>query len=198
MTRFVVRRLEDVGVSPLGNLIKADVNHVVAEGNSALAEAAEQCRRAYDAALEQGRKEAEVEGEKAKAAQIAETVVAAREFWRNSEGRLADIVMRAVRRILGEFEDAELAAGMVRQLLKEVADEGRVRIRVAPLQVGAIRERVRRMQAGEPAMDAVEIIADASIGEGACRMETELGFVETSVDAQFEALRAALGKALGE
>lgn len=196
MTRFVVRKLKDVGVSPLGNLIKADVHHVVVEGNAALAEAAEQSRRAHQVALDQGRREAEAEGERAKAALIAETAAATQAFWRHSEGRLADLVMAAVRRVLGEFEDAELVAGMVRQLLKETADEGRIRVRAAPAEVGAIRDRVQEMQAAGPGADAVEVIADATVSEGACRMETELGFVETSVDAQLEALRAAVGKAL--
>ena len=197
MTRFIFRKLEDLGVAPLGNLIKADVHHVVAEGNQLLAEVAEQRRRAYDAALEQGRKDGVAEGRKANAALMAEAAAAAREFWRNSERRLADIVTEAVRRILGEFEGAELAAGMVRQLLKEVTEEGRIRVRVAPAEVGTVRDRVRAMQRCSGAQD-IEIIEDASIGAGACRMETELGIVETSVDAQLEALGAAVGKVLEE
>ena len=197
MTRFVFRKIEDLGVTPLGNLIKADVHHVVAEGNRVLAEAAEQRRRAYESALEQGRKDGEAEGRKASAALMAEAAAAAREFWRTSERRLADIVMQAVRRILGEFDDAELAAGMVRQLLKEVTEEGRIRVRVAPAQAGTVRDRVRAMQGGSSA-EAIEILEDASVGEGACRMETELGFVETSVDAQLEALGAAVRKVLEE
>ena len=196
MTRFTFRKLEDLGVAPLGNLIKADVHHVVAEGNQVLAEAAEQSRCAYETALEQGRKDGQAEGQKAGAALMAEAAAAAREFWRTSERRLADIVMEAVRRILGEFEDAELVAGMVRQLLKEVAEEGRIRIRVAPAQAATVRDRVRALQGG--AADTIEIVEDASIGEGACRMETDVGFVETSVDAQLEALRAAVGKVLEE
>ena len=198
MTRFVIKRLDDVGVSPLGNLIKADVYHVVAEGNRALAEAAEQRRRAYDNALEEGRKHGEAEGQQAKAALMAEASATAREFWRNSERRLVDIAMEAVRRIIGEFEDAELAAAMVRKLLHEVADEGRIRLRVAPDQVRPIRDGIQELQSGAIEADAIEVIADAAIVEGACRMETELGFVETSVDAQLEALRAAIGKALEE
>ena len=197
MTRFVFRKIEDLGVTPLGNVIKADVHHVVAEGNQVLAEAAEQRRCAYESALEQGRKDGEVEGQKASAALMAEAAAAAREFWRTSERRLADIVMEAVRRILGEFDDAELAAGMVRQLLKEVMEEGRIRIRVAPVQAGTVRDRVQAMQGGSGA-GAIEIVEDTGISEGACRMETELGFVETSIDAQLEALETEVRKALEE
>lgn len=198
MTRFVIRKLDEVGVSPLGNLIKADVLHVVADGNRALAEVAEQRRRAYEAAFEQGRKDGEADGQKARAALLAEAAATAREFWRNSERRLVDIAMEAVRRIVGEFEDAELAAAMVRQLLGELADEGRIRIRVAPDQARTIRDRIQEFRNAAIGADAIDVVADAAIARGACRMETELGFVETSVDAQLEALRTAIGNALQE
>ena len=198
MTRFAVRKLDEVGVSPLGNLIKADVHHVVAEGNQALAEVAEQRRRAYDKALDEGRRKGESEGGKAKAALMAEAAAAAQAFWRTSEQRLADIVMEAVRRIISEFDDAERVAAVVRQLLGEAADEGRIRIHVAPDQVRAVRDRVQELQGGAVGADAIEVMADAAITGGACRMETQLGFVETSVDAQLEALGIAVASALEE
>ena len=194
MTRFAIRKLEDLGVSPLGNLIKADVHHVVAEGSQVLAEAAEQSRRAYAAAVERGRQAGEAQGREASAALMAEAAAGARDFWRRSERRLADIVIEAVRRIIGEFDDAEAVAGVVRQLLEQAADEGRIRVRVAPGQIGTIRGQVRALPGG--GSDAVEIIADAGVAAGACRMETEIGFVETSVEAQLEALRAAVAKSL--
>ena len=47
-------------------------------------------------------------------------------------------------------------------------------------------------------VELVEVVPDPSVPDRACRMETELGFVETSVDAQLDVLEAALERYLKE
>ena len=191
MTHFVVRRLDETGVSPLGNLVKGKDCHVVAEGDRLLAEVREQGRRAYDAALDQGRRDGEAEGRKGAAALMADTVAAAQVQLRISEKRLIAIVMEAVRRIIGEFDDAELTSRLVHKLVAEAENEGRIRLRVAPDQLMAVQNRVREMAHRHRGVESVEVAADTSVKDRACRMETELGFLETSVDAQLDVLEAA-------
>ena len=194
MTRFMIRRLEETGVSPLGNLLKGCDRHVVAEGDRLLAEVQEQGRRAYEAAVEQGRRDGEAEGRRNAAALMADTVAAAQGQLRTSERRLIAIVMEGVRRIIGEFDNTELTSKLVRQLVVEAENEGRIRLRVSPDQRAAVQECVRGMPSRHGEVELVEVMADASVSARGCRMETELGFVETSVDAQLEALQAAFEK----
>ena len=198
MTRFMVRRFEETGVSPSGNLVKARDCHIVAESERLLAEIREHGRRARDAAIERGRRDGEAEGRKDAASLMADTVVAAQGQLRISEGRLIAIVMEAIRRILGEFDDTELTSRLVRRLVEEAQSEGRIRLRVPPDQVSSVQECVRRMQSRHGSVEWVDVVADPSVADRGCCMETELGFVETSVDAQLEALRAALEKYLLE
>ena len=192
MTRFMIRRLEETGVSPLGNLVKGRDRHVVAEGDQLLAEIREQGRRAHDAAVEQGRRHGEAEGRKRAAALMADTVAAAQSQLQVSERRLIAIVLEAVRRIIGEFDDTELTSKLVRKLVAEAESQGRIRLRVSPGQLTAVRDCLRRMPNRPSEVEWVEVVADPSVDERACRMETELGFVETGIDAQLEVLRAAL------
>ena len=196
MTRFMIPRFDRTGVSPLGNLLKGDDRHVVAEGDQLLAEIREQGRRARDAAVEQGRRDGEAEGRERAAALMADTVAAAQGQLRASEKRLIAIVMEAVRRIIGEFDDSELTARLVRKLVAEAESEGRIRLRVSPGQLTAVRDCVRRMPGRIGGVELVEVVADPSVEDRACRMESELGFVDTSVDAQLEVLQAALEKYL--
>ena len=198
MTRFMFRRLEQTGVAPLGNLVKGSERHVVAEGDELLAEVREQGRRAYAAAVEQGRRDGEAEGRKRAAALMADTVAAAQGQLRVSEKRLIAIVMEAVRRIIGEFDDSELTSRLVRKLVGEAESEGRIRLQVSPGRLTTVQDRVRRMPGRHGGMELVEVVADPSVDDRGCRMETELGFVETSVDAQLEVLQAALEKYLAE
>ena len=198
MTRFMIRRLEETGISPLGNLVKGGDRHVVAEGDQLLAEVQEQARRAYDAAVEQGRQDGEAEGRKRAAALMADTVAAAQGQLRASEKRLIAIVMEALRRIIGDVDDTELTSRLVRQLLAGVESQGKIRLRVSPAQVTAVQDAVRQMPSRHSGGELVEVVADPSVEDRACRMETELGFVETSVDAQLEVLQAALEEYLVE
>lgn len=198
MTRFMARRLEETGVSPLGNLVKARDRHVVAEGDRLLADIREQGRRAYDAAVEQGRRHGEEEGRKRAARLMVDTVAAAKSELRASEGRLIAIVTEAVRSIIGEFDDTELTSKLVRKLVAEAESRGRIRLRVSPGQLTAVRDGVRGMANRSGEVEWVEVVADPSVDDRACRMETELGFVETSIDAQLEVLEAALGSYPGE
>ena len=198
MTRFMIRRLEQTGVSPLGNLVKRHDRHVVAEGDQLLAEVQEQGRRAYDAAVEQGTRDGEAEGRKGAAALMADTVAAAQSQLRVSEKRLIGIVMEAVRRIIGEFDDTELTSRFVRRLLAEAESEGRIRLRVSPGQLTTVQDCVRKIPSGHGGVELVEVVADPTVEDHACRMETELGFVETSVDAGLEVLQAALERYFAE
>ena len=190
----MIRRLEDTGVAPLGNLVKGSDRHVIAEGDRLLAEAREQVRLAREAAVEQGRREGDAEGRRNTAALMAETVAAAQEQLRISEKRLIAIVMEAVRRVIGEFDDAELTSRIVRRLVEEAENEGRIRLRVTPGRLTAVQECVRRMPSRHGGVELVEVIADPSVEDRGCHMETELGFVETSIDAQLEALQSAFEK----
>ena len=176
----------------MGNLVKGRDRHVVAEGDQLLAKVREQGRRACDAAVEQGRRQGEAEGRKRAAALMADTVAAAQGQLRVSERRLIAIVMEAVRRIIGEFDDTELTSRLVRNLVAEAERQGRIRLRVSPDQLATVRDLVRRMPSQPGEVELVEVVADPSVGDRACRMESELGFVETSIDAQLEVLQAAL------
>ena len=198
MTRFMIRRLEETGVSPVGNVVKSSDRHIIVEGDQLLAEVRKQGRHAYDTALEQGRRDGEAEGRKRAAALMADTVVAAQGQLRASEKRLIAIVMQAVRRIIGEFDDTELTSRLVRQLVAEAEGQGRIRLRVSPAELAAARDCVRRIPSRHGGRELVEVVADPSVQDRACRMETELGFVDTGVDAQLEVLQAAFEKYFAE
>ena len=197
MTRLAIRKLDDAGVSPLGNLVKADVHQCIVAAEDALAEAEAEGRRAVDAAATRGREAGEAEGRRAAAALMAETVAAAHGYLQDVQGRLADIVLGAVRRVLGEFDDEELVLRLVRQLVREAEGESRVRLRVSPSRLAAVRDGARALQA-EFGVELIDVLADVDVEADGCRVETPRGFVNTGIGAQLDALRAALERSAGE
>ena len=197
MTRLAIRKLDDPGVSPLGNLVKADVHQCIVAAEHALAEAEAEGRRAVDAAAARGREAGEAEGRRAAAALMAETLAATHGYIHDAQQRLADIVLGAVRRILGEFDDEELVLRLVRQLVREAESESRVRIRVSPSRLAAVRDGARALQA-EFGVELIDVVADADVDSDGCRMETPRGFVNTGIAAQLDALRTALERSAAE
>ena len=194
MTRLSIRKLGETGVAPLGNVVKGHVHQRIVAAERVLAEAEAEGRRAYEAAVARGREAGETAGRNASAALIAETLAEARSYLRGTEKRLVDIVSEAVRRILGEFDDAELVSRMVGRLVRDAEGEGKIRLRVSPRHCAAVRERVLGLQSAGAGVEFIDVIADADVGDGGCRMETEIGFVSTSIEEQVETLRVALEK----
>lgn len=197
MTRLAIRKLDDAGVSPLGNLVKADVHQCIVAAERVLAEAEAEGRRAVDAAAARGREAGEAEGRRAAEVLMAETLTAAHGFIQDLQGRLTDIVLEAVRRILGEFDDEELVLHLVRQLVREAEGESRVRLRVSPSRLAAVRDGARALQA-EFGVELIDVLADADVEGDGCRMETPRGFVNTGIGAQLDALRTALERSSAE
>ena len=192
MSRLAIKHLDRADVVPLGNLIKADAFHIVAEAREAVARIEEQGRRAYKRARERGKAEGIAEGRQAVGQLLTETATAAQSYWNRSEERLVAMVIEAVRRIIGEFDDVEAVAGMIGQLLGEVRDEGKIRLHVSPRQYREIEKRIVGLKDPHTGFASAEVIEDAGVDDDACRIETELGVVETGIEAQIETLREAL------
>ena len=192
MSRFAIKRLDQVDIVPLGNLVKADAIHVMAEATEALARIEEQGSRAYELARERGRAEGIAEGRQAVGQLLTETATAAHGYWNRAERRLVAIVVDAVRRIIGEIDETGAVVGMIRQLLGELRDEGKIQLFVSPAQHREIEKRIVDLQNRHAGVSSVEVMEDAAIDDDACRVETELGVVETGIEAQIEALRVAL------
>lgn len=197
MTRFAIKRIDGTDVTPLGNLIKGDALHVLVEARDAMTRIEKQSRLAYRRAFERGKQDGVAAGEQQAAALMTGTLAAAQKYWRTSERRLVGIVVDAVRRIIGEFDNSEIVAGMVGSLIGEARDEGKIRLFVSPDHRDEVESRVREICDLYPDIEPTEVIEDAAIEAHACRIETEFGVVETSVESQIESLRLALEKYFG-
>lgn len=194
MTRLAIRRLEQTGSSALGNVVKADACQVVAEADRLLVEFQAHAERVCQAAEEAAREAGEAQGREAGARVVADTVAAAESYLRKSEKRLVGIVMAAVTRILGEFDEVELVTRMIRRLVSEAEEQGGIRLHVSPAQAAAVAQTAQELKDAFPGAQAIEVIGDPEVDDGACRVQTELGVLDTSIEGQLAALREALEK----
>ncbi|MDF2377669.1 MAG: HrpE/YscL family type III secretion apparatus protein [Verrucomicrobiales bacterium] len=138
----------------------------------------------YEAGLEKGK------------AEIAERMVdymgRSAAYFSKVEGVLIDVVMRAARRVIGEFDQKEVVERVVRRALEATRNEGHVTVRVAPALADDLKSRIGDILGGFPKVEFLEVVPDGRVPEGGCILETELGFVDASLETQFKAIEKAL------
>ncbi len=127
---------------------------------------------------------------------LTETLVELRqtrsEMIRQTERQMVELALAVARRVLHREVslDPELLVAMIRVALDRLGEAGQVTIRLHPAEF----EAVSAARAGALAGDHVSVVADARVGRGGCRVESDYGSVDAGVDAQIQEIgRVLLG-----
>jgi len=125
----------------------------------------------------------------------AEGVAIRNDLLRRSEREMVEMVIAALRAILGDraIEDAAVVGQTVRQALQRAAAQNVVRVRVHPEQVGLVIAEMTDAE-GEP--PPFEVFADGTVGVGGCVVDTEHGRVDARLGVQLDAIARLLREAL--
>lgn len=125
--------------------------------------------------------------------QLQSFIAALSERRKSVDAELIGIVFDAVTRIVRTLPAKTLTASLIQTALDEVQGErGRVVLRIHPERMGVAETWLHERPT--PSADALSIVIepDSTIGLDACTLETANGVIETSLDIQLQALRAAL------
>lgn len=114
------------------------------------------------------------------------------EYFSSIEKQVTDIVVTAVRRVLGEFDDVDLVVKAVKNVLHTIGGEKQLSLRVASAQADAVKARVSEILSAYPAIAFIEVVGDNRLSATDCILESELGVVEASVEVQVQSLKNAL------
>jgi flagellar assembly protein FliH len=127
---------------------------------------------------------------------LTETLVELRqtrsEMIRQTERQLVELALAVARRVLHREVSLEpdLLVAMIRVALDRLGEAGQVTIRLHPAEF----EAVSVARSGALAGDHVAVVADARVGRGGCRVESDYGSVDAGVDAQIQEIgRVLLG-----
>ena len=110
------------------------------------------------------------------------------------ESALAEILMSGVKKIIGEFDQEELAVNLVRNALQHVRNEKQVTIRIPPSQFKMVKSKLNDILAEYKGVGFIDLVADQRLSTGDCIMESEIGVVDASVDLQIAALQKRFEK----
>lgn len=118
-------------------------------------------------------------------------------YMESIEAKVADIVMKAVRKCVAEMDDTELVQQIVRKSLQAVVrTQKEIAIRVAPDCVAAVKAKAEAIRAEFPTVDFINVQEDERLAGAACVVETASGVVEASVNGQIEAIERSIRRHL--
>lgn len=102
------------------------------------------------------------------------------------------LVLDAVRKLVNGFDDEQKVEAVVHSCFHLMRTERHLRLFVHPGQQQFLRGRLDEIKATYPAMAHIELYPDDALARDACRVESEIGVAEASLNGQLEALLQAL------
>ena len=158
-----------------------------------------EAQKAYEAEKKRGYADGIAEGKAEILTQKLDLIDESIAYMESIEGKVADIVMKAIRKCIAEMDDTELVQQIVRKSLQAVVrTQKELVVRVAPDMVPSVRERTDALLADFPAVTKLDVVGDERLTGAACVVETDAGIVEASVDGQLEAIEQSIRKSFEE
>jgi type III secretion protein L len=115
---------------------------------------------------------------------VLEAHQAARELVGASESRIVSLAASVIARIAPTLNTPEVVATLASEVMPTVRGERHVSIHVGSGAVEATREMLQRWQDAHPETGAAQVLTEPRLAPFCCVVESELGRVELSLDAQ--------------
>ena len=152
---------------------------------------------AYEEQKQQGYDDGLLEGRMEMAEKMVDSVGQAVDYFGNLEVKLKELVLKAVRRIVGDFDVSDRGTGVVLEALSLARNQTNVTLRICPAEADAARARLTEITKPYPGIHYLEVVPDPRLGPSDCILESELGVVDASIDVQLKAIEKSLAKTLG-
>jgi type III secretion protein L len=171
---------------PLGRVIPAAELAIRIEADQVLDAARAEAAAIRAAARKEGVEQGRSEGAAAMTRLLAETAARMRAEAAALEPALAEAIADGVARVIGGLPVAERVAAAAAIAVSELSARSRITLRVHP----AAADRVRAEVA--PMVETLVLLADATLAEDDCIVESTAGSIAAGIAPQLAALRAAL------
>jgi type III secretion protein L len=170
---------------------------IVAAAEAEAARIREEAKAAFEEERKRGFEKGLQDGKLEIAMQKLEQVDQSVAFMESVEGKMADIVMKALKSCVVEIGDREMVVNIVRKTMNAVIRTQRhVTLKVAPEMVAAVKERVSALRVDYPTVETFDVVEDPRLKGPACILETEAGVADASVETQLEAIERSMARHL--
>ena len=183
--RRLVKAADIAVVRQAAEIVETAKAEAAAIHDQALKDAEDKRREGYEKGLADGKMEI--------AMQKLDLVDSSVKFMEGVEGKMADIVMKALRKCVAEIGDEELVVQVVKKLMAAVIRTQRqVTVKVPPDKVETVKARVTELRMNYPTVDTIDVVEDSRLSGTAAVLETEAGVADASIDVQLAAIETSL------
>ena len=168
---------------------------IIAEAEAVAARIREEAKAAFEEEKKRGYEKGLRDGKLEIAMQKLEQVDQSVAFMESVEGKMADVVMKALKSCVEEIGDEGMVVNIVRKTMKAVIRTQRhVTLKVAPEMVQVVKERVAALRTDYPTVESFDVVEDPRLKGPACILETEAGVADASVETQLAAIERSLNR----
>jgi len=117
---------------------------------------------------------------------------------KEAEEEIIRIVMEIARKIVGEQlkTDREAILGPVKKALEKCAFSAGVIMKVSPEDYDVVELSKSKLMAEIEGISQIEIIAEDTLSQGSCLLETDAGFINSSLEVQLDRIEEAFRELL--
>jgi type III secretion protein L len=197
-------RLDNLNMQPEGKIIRAeelrtllDAEAIIAAAEAERKRIIEEAQAEYERQKQLGYEDGLNEGKLEMAMKMVDSVGYAVDYFGNLENKVVELVLKALRKILGDLDARERVVHVVRTAIGVARNQPNVTLRVCPADAEIARERLNEITGPYPGIHFLEVVPDPRLSATACILETEMGVIDASLDMQLAAIEKSLLKSLG-
>lgn len=191
-------------IGAVAGVIPREAVQVFADADVALAAARDEAARlahaaqfAYDEQRRRGYADGLAMAREEQAERMIEVVGRTVDYFEHIEKRVVTLVTDAVRRITLDAPDSSRVLAVTRSVLSVVRNQKQMTLRLNPAQVDDVQAHLNDLLLAYPGTGYIDLVADSRIAPDACLLESEMGFVEASLEGQLAAMRRVFERVLG-
>ncbi|WP_133645577.1 type III secretion system stator protein SctL [Paraburkholderia flava] len=169
-----------------------DASAVIATAREEAERIVAAAQREFDARQAAGYEEGLRRAQQEYAARTYSQALSSAKTMESMKDAMAEIVVKAVRTIVGEMGTQRLYEAALARIMPLVRDEPFLIVHVAPGHREEMDDALAGAFAGQVRSQKIRVVEDAQLAARACMVETPSGRIDASLDLQIDALRQAI------
>lgn len=190
-------------ISPEKKIVKAKDYGILLKAKETIAfaqkkaeEIIEAAKQAYEDEKKRGFEEGMAKGNAKISELMIDTIDKSVQNFEEFENDVIKVVIDSVRKVIGDLDKNELISKIVRNALDNVRNQKKVTLIVNPSDAENIKDQIDNLLKEYPSINYIETAADPRVKAGGCKLETEMGVVDASIEVQIEAIKNSLTRAI--
>lgn len=175
---------------------KENARGIIAEANQNAEEIKITAQQHFESEKKRGYDEGCEEGKQALTEQMLELSAKSIANLEKFEAGIVDLIRDALKRILNDIPSDERIYQILLNAFQRIRNQRQVKVKVCPLQAEAVQKQVAQFLKQMPNFEFIDVLPDARLQLDQCILETELGFIDASLNVQLAAIESTIKKAI--